>query len=97
MMGDWKCYLGRSSRHTKTVRRSVALPREIVEAASRAASPELRHNLNRLVIVALEEFIARRRLNEFEAAMEQMAADGAIRSESRRVGEEFAVAESDGF
>lgn len=87
----------RASKQTKTVRRSVALPRQVVEQASRAAPPALRHNLNRLVIVALQEFVARRQQNDFEAAMAQMAADRAIRDESSRVSEEFAAAESDGL
>lgn len=65
----------------KTVRRSVALPRQLVEAASAVAPPELGHNLNRLVTVALQEFAARRKARAFEEAMAQMAADPAIRAE----------------
>ena len=65
----------------KTVRRSVALPRQLVEAASAVAPPELAQNLNRLVTVALQEFAARRKARAFEEAMAQMAADPAIRAE----------------
>ena len=56
---------------SRTVRRSVALPRQLVEAASAAAPPELRQNLNRLVTVALQEFAARRKARAFEEAMAQ--------------------------
>ena len=37
------------------VRRSVALPQELVEEVQAVAPADLRHNLNRLVIVALQE------------------------------------------
>jgi len=43
------------------VRRSVALPRELIEEATNLAPRELRDNLNRLVVVSLEEFVARRK------------------------------------
>ena len=88
--------MARTSRVTKTVRRSVALPIEVVEEAQRAA-PLLRDNLNRLVIVALKEFVAHRRQLDFEAAMARMAADPKIRAESSRVAPEFAAAENDGL
>ena len=76
---------------SRTVRRSVALPRQLVEAASAAAPPELRQNLNRLVTVALQEFAARRKARAFEEAMAQMAADPAIRAECSAIEKEFSV------
>ena len=70
-----------AKRIRKTVRRSVALPRHLVEEASALAPPELRENLNRLVTVALQEFAAKRKTRAFEEAMAQMATDQAIRRE----------------
>jgi hypothetical protein len=81
----------------KTVRRSVALPRYLVEEANAVAPAEFGQNLNRLVIVALQEFAARRKALAFEAAMEQMAADPAIRNECAAIGKDFGVTEADGL
>jgi len=79
------------------VRRSVALPRELVEAATRVAPRELRDNLNRLVVVSLEEFVVRRKAAAFEEEMSRMAADPEIRRESARITKEFDSALLDGL
>jgi hypothetical protein len=81
----------------KTVRRSVALPRQLINEASAVAPPELRQNLNRLVTVALQEFAAKRRERAFEQAIAQMAADPAIQAESAAITKDFTVAEADGL
>lgn len=81
----------------KTVRRSVALPRRLVEEVTAAAPPELRGNLNRLVIVALEEFGRRQRARAFDKEMEMMSADPDIRTECASIAAEFAPAEGDGL
>ena len=81
----------------KTVRRSVALPRRLIDEACAVAPPELGQNLNRLVTVALQEFAARRKAQAFEAAMAQMAADPAIRSECAAIERGFSIAEADGL
>lgn len=81
----------------KTVRRSVALARQLVDEAKAAAPPELRENLNRLVTVALQEFASRRKARQFEEAMAQMAADPAIQAECESIAKEFAAAETDGL
>ncbi len=82
---------------SKTVRRSVALSRHLVEEVSAIAPPELRHNMNRLVTVALQEFAARRKESEFEEAMAKMASDPAIQTECATIAREFAPAEADGL
>ena len=87
----------KSKPSPKTVRRSVALPRQLVEEATAAAPRELRENLNRLVTVALQEFAAHRRARTFEEAMAQMAADPAIRAECAAISRDFAIAETDGL
>jgi hypothetical protein len=81
----------------KTVRRSVALPRRLIDEASAVAPPELSQNLNRLVTVALQEFVAKRKAQAFEDAMAQMAADPAIRSECIAIEREFSATEADGL
>lgn len=81
----------------KTIRRSVALPRQLINEASAVAPPELRQNLNRLVTVALQEFAAKRRERAFEEAIAQMAADPAIQAECAAITKDFTVAESDGL
>jgi len=80
-----------------TVRRSVALSRTLVEEVSALAEPGLRHNLNRLVTVALQEYAARRRQRAFADAMARMAADPAVRRECALISREFAKAEADGL
>ena len=54
-----------------TVRRSVALPKELIDEVQTVAPIELRDNLNRLVIVALQDFAARQKAHAFEEAMAQ--------------------------
>jgi hypothetical protein len=81
----------------RTVRRSVALPRALVEQVVAVAPPDLRHNLNRVVRVALQEFVSARKARAFEQAVAQMAADPAIRKACAAIGQEFAAAEMDGL
>lgn len=81
----------------KTVRRSVALSRQLVEEVSALAPPELRQNLNRLVTVALQEFAAQQKARAFEEAMAQMGADPAIRAECAAISRDFAITEADGL
>lgn len=82
---------------TTTVRRSVALPRSLVEEVTAVAPADLQGNLNRLVTVALREFVARRRIGAFRRAMAEMASDPAIQSENAAIAQEFAAAENDGL
>jgi hypothetical protein len=81
----------------KTIRRSVALSRQLVEEVSALAPQDLRQNFNRLVAVALQEFAARQTTRTFEEAMAQMAADPAIRAECAAISRDFATTEADGL
>jgi len=81
----------------KTIRRSVALPYKLIEEVLTVAPPELRENLNRLVTVALQDFVIQRKKRSFEESMAQMAADPAIRTECAVLSKEFAIAEVDGL
>jgi len=60
-----------------TLRRSFALPRHLVEAARELSDPSLRDNLNRLVTVALGEYVTRRKKELFKMEMAKMAAESA--------------------
>ncbi len=86
-------------RHKRSpvVRRSVALPKELVREALAWAPPESAGNLNRLVAESLAEFIARKKARAFEDAMAAMAADPAIRKEGAAIAKEFACADLDGL
>lgn len=85
------------TKQSVTVRRSVALPKELIDEVQTVAPVELRDNLNRLVIVALQDFAAKQKAHAFEEAMAQMAADEQLQDESRAINEEFVVAEADGL
>ena len=87
-------------KHTaeaKTVRRSVALPRRLLEDVSRLAAPGAAQNWNRLMVTALEQYAEREKRARLEAAMEAMAADPAIRAEMKSVGRLFHTTERDGL
>ena len=81
----------------KIVRRSVALPRDLVDDVLSVAPLELKGNWNRLVLVSLRDFVARRRAEAFEQAMAQMGADPAICGECATIAAEFAHTERDGL
>jgi hypothetical protein len=85
--------------HTKAniVRRSIAVPAAVVEAARAAAPPHLRDNLNRLTITALEEYAARRRAERFGKEMARMASDSSVRAECDAIATDFARADADGL
>ena len=82
---------------SKTVRRSVALPRRLVEEVVRIAPVDVASNWNRLVVTALEEYAARQRRARLEEAMADMAADPAIRAETKSINTFFRKTERDGL
>lgn len=82
---------------SKTVRRSIAVSRQLVEEVRALAPPELQQNLNRLVTVALQEFAAQQKARAFQEAMAHMATDPAIRSECAAISRDFAATEADGL
>jgi len=80
-----------------TIRRSIAIPNELVEELRTVAPPELRDNFNRLVTFILNDFTKRQKKYQFETAMAEMANDPAIREVCIVLSEEFTAAESDGL
>jgi hypothetical protein len=81
----------------RTIRRSFALPARLIEQVSEAAPPEFGGNLNGAVRHALEDFVKRRKREEFGREMERMAADPQIQKISAEIDEEFRVTELDGL
>ncbi len=82
---------------SQIVRRSVALPRGLVDEVTALAPKDARNNLNRLVTIALREFAAREKARAFEEAMTRMSSDPAIRTEDGLISKEFRICESDGL
>jgi metal-responsive CopG/Arc/MetJ family transcriptional regulator len=78
-----------------TIRRSVALPSALIGELDSVAPPELRTNLNRLVILSLQEYISRRRRQEFDRAVAAMAEDPQIQAECAAIARDFAATEMD--
>ncbi|MBI3925755.1 MAG: hypothetical protein HY319_09460 [Armatimonadetes bacterium] len=87
----------KGARSSETVRRSVALPRRLLEELAAVTPPELKGNFNRLVHELLREFIDRQRRNEFEEDMEQMGRDPEILDETAAMCRDFDIALLDGL
>ena len=82
---------------TRTIRRSVALSRELVQEVVASAPSNLKGNFNRLVSVALQRFANQRKAEAFKEAMARMAADPSIRAECTAISREFLQTETDGL
>lgn len=80
-----------------TVRRSVAIPRGLVEEVSALAPKELRKNFNRLVITALAEFAKEQKALRFREEMAAMARDQQVRCDCAAISKAFAAADADGL
>ena len=87
------------TRHLVVVRIQVtAVGQHAPSDQAKAVAPvEIKENFNRLVILALEDFAARRRRKSFEEAMDQMGSDQEIRKECRAINRDFQKAEGDGL
>jgi hypothetical protein len=87
----------RVKKPAQMIRRSIALPRTLVEDVASVAPPPLRENFNRLVSTALRDFVEAQRAKVFEQAMQEMAADPEIQAECRAIARDFAHTELDGL
>jgi uncharacterized protein YllA (UPF0747 family) len=79
------------------LRRSFALPTHIIEKARSLAPAELQNNLNRLVITALETYIAEQQHYFFSQCMERMAQDPEIQKINKEIEHDFCPAINDGL
>jgi hypothetical protein len=87
----------KARQRTPIVRRSIALPKALVDEVTAVAPAQLRQNFNRLVSTALHAFLEGQRAKAFEAEMQAMAADPQIRAGCKAIEREFAQAASDGL
>lgn len=81
---------------SKTVRRSIALPRSLENEVKKLARED-RSNVNRTVLTALDEFVRRRRNREFQRLMDEMGSDPEIQKASSNISRAFAATDSDGL
>lgn len=79
------------------VRRSVAVPQALADEALAVAPDGPRKNFNRVVVLALTEYIASRKRQAFAATMEMMAADADVAAESIAVYRGLTHTETDGL
>ena len=79
----------------KVIRRSVAIPSQLLEEIHNVTEPALRTNFNRLVVTALRDYSARKKEEAFENQMAQMAADPGIRSEMEQISMESSYTEQE--
>ena len=88
-------------KHTKgqpkTVRRSIAVPARLIEEVSKLAPQDAGRNWNRLVVTALEDYANRQRQAKLEQLMAEMAADPAVRAETKSINKLFRKTERDGL
>ena len=87
----------RTTKSSPIVRRSIALPRTLVDEVTSIAPAPLRANFNRLVSTALRDFAEAQRARTFERAMQEMAADPEIQAECRAIARDFAHTGLDGL
>jgi hypothetical protein len=87
----------RRSTAIKLVRRSFALPGRLIDEAIAVADNELKHNLNKLVTVALQEYVETHKRKEFERAMAQMGNDPQVLTACGAIQQDFEGTELDGL
>ncbi len=79
----------RRPRREGVIRRSFALPAELIEQVSEAVPPEYGVNPNAAVRHALEDYLERRKREDFRRKMEEMAADPQIQAINAELNEAF--------
>jgi hypothetical protein len=87
----------RAKQPAPVVRRSIALPRTLVDEVISIAPAPLRANFNRLVTTALRDFAEAQRAQAFERGVQEMAADPEIQAECRAIARDFAHTALDGL
>ncbi len=84
-------------KKSRTIRRSIAIPEALASDVMSVTPPETGTSFNRVVLLALSEFVANRRKKAFAGDMQQMASDPAIVAECGAIGRAFSAAEMDGL
>jgi hypothetical protein len=89
--------MSRPASKIPVIRRSFALPGQLVKQAQAYLPVAQRSNLNGLVKQALEDFIRQRRYEEFRRSVQALAGDPKAVAELKRMSEDFAATEEDGL
>ena len=89
--------MSKTTPKTAMIRRSVALPGELVKLAQDFIAPDKRDNLNGLVKLALQEFVRQHRYQAFRHSVQQLAQDPKFIAENKKMLEDYAGADEDGL
>ncbi len=73
------------------------MPRKLVDEALSVSTKTESPNLNKLVTIALEEYIENKRRKKFEEQMVEMGCDPQILQECSAINTDFASTELDGL
>ena len=73
------------------------MPADLVVELIASVPDEEKGNLNRLITRSLREFVQRRKIEAFETALAEMAADTEVQRELAAVGADFDQADGDGL
>lgn len=82
---------------SSVVRRSVVLPKTLVQEAVAVAPPGLRGNWNRLVRTALEQYVDELRERRIDEQITEMGKDPHVLADCRRINKEFSQTDADGL
>jgi hypothetical protein len=89
--------MSRPASKIPVIRRSFALPGQLVKQAQACVAPEQRDNLNGLLKMALESFVKQHRYEDFKRSMQALARDPKAVAELRRMSKDFASTDEDGL
>jgi metal-responsive CopG/Arc/MetJ family transcriptional regulator len=78
---------------SSTIRTTVTLPADLLEAADQAVREGKARNRNELLATALRKELAEQRRAALDAAFAEMANDAEYQAETRTIGREFARAD----
>ena len=89
--------MGTRNARKRNIIRSFSISSELVDEALRVVPSTVADNLNQMVTVALKGLVDEVKQRRFEEEMAKMAADPALKRESRRISDELRAAEGDGL
>ncbi len=87
----------KGGKKSTLIRRSIAIRKAELDELLAVVPADERHNVNRLILRAIREFVRERRRRAFAEEMARMAADPDIQRECRAIAEEFKHTEMDGL
>ena len=81
----------------KSVRRSFVIPSKLIDEVLSLDAADKTMNLNKLVTIALQEYVDNKKRREFEKSMLAMGTDPDILRECASINEDFTATETDGL